>query len=163
LEVSGSAAGVVGAVAAVIALKPVLVGEPEDRPVPPPPTFAFVDPRSGTVTKMPCSFEVHGEGAPPAGKNIAVANQESNERYYFESAVNVQEGEWSAAIEVGTSETPAGSRFHLSAVLLDAVWEHYLGGVTDEEEATYWSSEGLPPGANVVATAEIETKEQCKD
>ncbi|WP_433136240.1 hypothetical protein ACQPZ8_28890 [Actinomadura nitritigenes] len=48
-------------------------------------------------------------------------------------------------------------------VLMDASWERYLGGVTDEQGASYWSSETLPPGAKVVATATIETSERCKD
>ncbi|MEU9019695.1 hypothetical protein [Actinomadura sp. NPDC048394] len=165
LEVLGVIAGVIGAIAAVIALKPVVLpdhGAADDRPTRSA-TFAFTDPEPDTVVKTKCSFEARGQGTPPPGKSIAVATQELNERYYFESTVHIEQGRWTVPIQVGTSGTRKGTRFQLSAVLMDATWERYLGGVTDEQGATYWSSEALPPGAKVVAAATIETSEHCKD
>lgn len=156
LEVIGVVAGVVGAVAGLVSLKPILLDDDSGKQAGAPSSFVFVDPRSGTVTRKPCTFEVHGTGTPPSGKSLAVANRKSNERFYFESSVKVEQGEWSAEIGLGTSKTKPGTRFHLSVVLMDAVWEQYLAGVTDEEGATYWSSEGLPPGGKVVASAEID-------
>ncbi|MFA1544571.1 hypothetical protein [Actinomadura monticuli] len=112
LEVIGVVAGVVGAIAGVVALKPVLLDDDSAKQAGGASGFVFVDPRPGTVTRVSCTFEVHGVGTPPSGKSLAVANQESNERLYFESLVKVEQGEWSAAIGLGTSKTKPGTRFH---------------------------------------------------
>jgi hypothetical protein len=116
------------------------------------------------TAEKPCAFEARGTGLPPAGKDIAVVNQEVNGRLYFESAVtkDPQHGSWRVSTTLGTLETKVGTLFRLSVIEMDATWEQYLAGVIDETGASYWSSPGLPPGGQVVATAEIKTNAVCE-
>ncbi|WP_433136241.1 hypothetical protein ACQPZ8_28895 [Actinomadura nitritigenes] len=110
LEVHGAIAGVIGAIAAVIALKPVVFPDQgaTDGRSSRSTAFAFADPDPDTVVKTKCSSQARGRGTPPPGKSIAVATQELNERYYFESAVHIEQGRWSVPIQVGTSGTRKG-------------------------------------------------------
>jgi hypothetical protein len=109
-------------------------------------TAAVVDP--GGSVPMCRTFD--GTANLADGYGLAIGTRrEGNNRWYFESAVDVSEDgrEWTARVTLGEPAEGSPAQYVIRPVILSDEWLRYLRSTQEDPKNTYWSSGELPPGS----------------